>query len=55
MKTAAGTGAAASIGHVRSPGFEVNDLGYQRNADTDTRSRLGYREFEPGKHLRSWA
>jgi hypothetical protein len=39
-----------------SPGFEVNDLGYQRDADRRSASvRLGYEENRPGTVLRHWS
>ena len=39
----------------RSPGFESNDLGFLRNADLISQSLwIGYREWEPGKILRSY-
>lgn len=45
---------AAGIG-VRSPGFDVNDIGFQSYADLIyTRANFGYRHFQPGKLLRSW-
>ncbi len=38
-----------------SPGFEVNDLGYQRDADRRTlRGQLEYQENRPGDVLRRW-
>jgi hypothetical protein len=38
-----------------SPGFEVNDLGYQRNADRrDAEVSLEYQENRPGDVLRRW-
>jgi hypothetical protein len=41
--------------HARSPGLEMNDLGYVRNADWAlTGARFGYVEFRPGKLFRSW-
>jgi hypothetical protein len=40
---------------VTSPGFEVNDLGYQRNADRrDARLQVEYQENRPGDILRRW-
>jgi len=39
----------------RSPGFEVNDLGYMRFADAHVAALWGgYEQFEPGKVLREW-
>jgi hypothetical protein len=41
--------------HARSPGLEMNDLGYIRNADwLLAGARLGYVEFRPGKVFRNW-
>jgi hypothetical protein len=41
--------------HARSPGLEMNDLGYVRNADWAlTGARLGYVEFRPGRVVRGW-
>ncbi len=38
-----------------SPGFEVNDLGYQRDADRRrAQVRLGYEENRPGDVFRRW-
>jgi hypothetical protein len=38
-----------------SPGFEVNDLGYQRNADRrDAQVSLEYQENRPGNVFRRW-
>jgi hypothetical protein len=38
-----------------SPGFEVNDLGFQRGADRVAQSLgVGYAEHEPGRRVRSW-
>jgi hypothetical protein len=38
-----------------SPGFEVNDVGFLRQADIVRNSLwIGYREFEPGKFLRRY-
>ncbi len=45
---------AAGIG-VRSPGFDVNDIGFQSYADLIyTRANFGYRHFRPSGALRSW-
>jgi len=39
----------------RSPGFEVNDLGFERNADDVTGAAfIGYHKTDPGEHLRDW-
>ena len=38
-----------------SPGFEVNDLGYQRNADRrEAGARIQYQENRPGDVFRRW-
>ncbi|MBN4081281.1 hypothetical protein JYT44_02835, partial [Caldithrix abyssi] len=38
-----------------SPGYEVNDLGFQRRADSrGVGAFLQYRENTPGKHIRNW-
>ena len=38
-----------------SPGYEINDLGFQNNSDRVTVSGgLNYDERIPGKHLRNW-
>ena len=43
------------LGRVRTPGFDLNDLGFQRTADWVQESAyLGYTQYKPGKHLRSW-
>ncbi|HYJ79867.1 MAG TPA: DUF5916 domain-containing protein [Longimicrobiaceae bacterium] len=43
------------LGSVRSPGFEVNDMGYMREADLVTNvAYLSYREFKPGKVFRQY-
>lgn len=39
----------------RSPGFELNDLGFQTYADVwYTRANLNYRVFNPGRVFRNW-
>lgn len=55
MKIGGGSWRYGSITQVRSPGFEVNDLGFM--PETDYISQVfwgGYRQNEPGEHLRSW-
>ncbi len=45
---------AAAIG-IRSPGLDVNDIGFQSYADVVyTRANFGYRNFKPSTMLRSW-
>lgn len=42
-------------GHARSPGLEMNDLGFQRNADWILQgSWIGYNQHQPGKLFRRW-
>jgi hypothetical protein len=41
--------------HTRSPGFEVNDIGYQRDADSFTNwVWVGYRQTTPQGPFQSW-
>lgn len=45
----------ALLGLARSPGFEVNDLGFQRNADhVLTGAFLSYRDDKPGRLVNDW-
>lgn len=45
---------AAGVG-IRSPGLDVNDMGFQSFADlVYTRANFGYRHFQPTTRLRSW-
>ncbi|MDZ7294485.1 MAG: carbohydrate binding family 9 domain-containing protein [candidate division KSB1 bacterium] len=54
-KMAGGNWSYGAGGVVRSPGFEVNDLGYQREADFVVNfAFLGYHWFQPGKVLRDY-
>ncbi|HEX6536082.1 MAG TPA: DUF5916 domain-containing protein [Gemmatimonadaceae bacterium] len=42
-------------GLTRSPGFEINDLGFQQSADwLVAGAQLGYLDFTPGRHIRDW-
>lgn len=42
-------------GRARSPGFEVNDMGYMRDADEITQSIwISYREYRPGEVFRDY-
>jgi Domain of unknown function (DUF5916) len=42
-------------GNFRSPGFEVNDLGFMRDADQMLNvAFVGYNRFTPGKTFRNW-
>jgi hypothetical protein len=44
-----------TVMNARSPGFEANDLGYQRSADQILNAAfLGYNHFKPGRTFRSW-
>ena len=55
MKIGGGHWRGGFIGQIRSPGFEVNDLGYQRDADQIINvGFLGYRDSEPGPLFRSF-
>ena len=41
--------------NARSPGFEVNDLGYMQNADQLLQvAYVGYDQYKPTKHFRRW-
>ncbi len=54
-RTGGGHWSGGFIGNVRSPGFEVNDLGYQQNADLVISGLYGsYSEYRPGPLLRDW-
>ncbi|HEX2187912.1 MAG TPA: DUF5916 domain-containing protein [Longimicrobiaceae bacterium] len=45
----------ATVLNARSPGFETNDLGYQRDADQVLwAGNLGYRQSTSGPRFRSW-
>jgi hypothetical protein len=42
-------------GHARSPGFEMNDLGFQRTTDWALQGTwLGYQVSQPGRWYRQW-
>ena len=42
--------------NARSPGFEVNDLGFMQNADQILQvAYVGYDQYKPGKHVRRWS
>jgi hypothetical protein len=44
-----------TVAVAKSPGFEANDLGYQREADLLVHAAfLGYNRHTPGKHFRRW-
>ena len=45
----------ASFVSARSPGFEVNDLGFQRDADAITQAAfVGYQQSRAGRIFRNW-
>lgn len=46
----------AAIGHLVTPGFEINDVGFQRNADwLLAMGSFGYQRYRPGHFIRRWA
>jgi hypothetical protein len=54
-KTSGGHWRWAGIVNAKSPGFEVNDLGFQNSADEVVQvAFVGYDQFRPGRHLRRW-
>lgn len=54
-KIAGGNWRFGTGGVTRSPGFEVNDLGFMRSADqTIIFGHLGYRELKPGRVFRDY-
>ncbi len=54
-KTGGGNWSYGGILNVRSPGFDTNDLGYQRNADQVVQALFGsYYQPRAGKVLRNW-
>ncbi len=54
-KIAGGHWRFGSGGTTRSPGFEVNDMGFMRSADqTILFAHVGYREFKPGRVFRNY-
>jgi hypothetical protein len=55
MKVGGGPWRFGSISQIRSPGFEVNDLGFMSGADRIFQAGwVGYRQNRPGTHLRGW-
>jgi hypothetical protein len=55
LKLSGGHWRYGGILNARSPGFEVNDLGFQNNADQVVHvGFLGYDQYRPGKHFRQW-
>jgi hypothetical protein len=54
-KTGGGPLRFATLTQVRSPGFEVNDLGFMPRADNISQAAwVGYMHNEPGDRLRRW-
>ncbi|MEO8029572.1 MAG: DUF5916 domain-containing protein, partial [Gemmatimonadota bacterium] len=46
----------AAIGHLITPGFEINDIGFQRNADwLLAEGSFEYQRYRPGHLIRRWA
>jgi hypothetical protein len=42
-------------GHVRSPGFDMNDAGFEQSTDWIVQGALlQYLDFQPGRHVRDW-
>ncbi|HEX5438904.1 MAG TPA: DUF5916 domain-containing protein [Gemmatimonadaceae bacterium] len=42
--------------HARSPGFDMNDLGFEQSTDWLLEgANLGYVDFEPSRHVLSWS
>jgi hypothetical protein len=55
FKVGGGPWRYASLTQIRSPGFEVNDLGFMPGADhVNQVGFVGYRQTEPGRWLRNW-
>ncbi len=55
LKIGGGNWRGGGVANLRSAGFEVNDLGYQRDADQALAAGfLQYRRSEAGKTFRSW-
>ena len=54
-KTGGGHLRGGLYGHARSPGLEMNDLGFQRSTDWILQGAwIGYNQFKPGKVFRNW-
>jgi hypothetical protein len=54
-KSGGGHWRGGGIVNVRSPGFEVNDIGYQQSADRILQVlHVGYDQFRPTPRLRRW-
>jgi len=42
-------------GHARSPGFDMNDVGFEQSTDWLLEgTMLQYVDYQPGKHVRNW-
>jgi hypothetical protein len=55
FKSGGGHWRGAGVVNVRSPGFEVNDLGYQQSADQVLQvAYVGYEQFRPSSRFRRW-
>ena len=55
FKTGGGHWRYAAVVNARSPGFEVNDLGYMQNADQILQvAYVGFDQYQPGKLFRRW-
>lgn len=55
FKTGGGHWRYAVAMNARSPGFEVNDLGFMQNADQILQlAYVGYDQYKPGKLFRRW-
>jgi hypothetical protein len=56
FKTGGGHWRYAAALNARSPGFEVNDLGFMQNADQILQvAYVGYDQYKPSRHLRRWS
>ncbi|HVG45162.1 MAG TPA: DUF5916 domain-containing protein [Longimicrobium sp.] len=54
-KTGGGHLRGGLYGHARSPGLEMNDMGFQRSTDWLLQGAwIGWNHFEPGKRVRNW-
>lgn len=55
LKIGGGNWRGGGVFNLRSPGFEVNDMGYQRDADQALGAAfLQYRDSKAGKTFRNW-
>ncbi|MBV9110648.1 MAG: hypothetical protein JO306_14655, partial [Gemmatimonadetes bacterium] len=54
-KTGGGHMRGGLYAHARSPGLEMNDVGFQRSTDWFLQGMwIGYDQFKPGKTFRNW-